>query len=115
MVRNSTKSLILAGVAVSDLFSSLVSFIKYVVDVEKPPELVFWQMDSISDTTWPQILLLVSAAAGYNVTKPMVYVGGEAATHVKNMEQARWIAFANAYYTYCGADNLKLHAAKGKR
>lgn len=36
----------------------------------------------------------------------MVYVGGEAATHVKNLEQAKWTAFANAYYTYGGAENL---------
>ena len=68
MARNSTKSLLLAGVAVSYLFSSLVSFIKYVVDVEKLPELVFWQMGSVSDTTWPQILiLLVSVIAGLAV------------------------------------------------
>ena len=65
MAKNSTKSLLLAGVAVSYLFSSLVSFIKYVVDVEKLPELVFWQMGSVSDATWPQILmLLITAAAG---------------------------------------------------
>ena len=62
MAKNSTKSLLLAGVAVSSLFSSLVSFIKYVVDVEKLPELVFWQMGSVSDATWPQILILLIAA-----------------------------------------------------
>ena len=62
MAKNSTKSLLLAGVAVSYLFSSLVSFIKYVVDVEKLPELVFWQMGSVSDATWPQILILLMAA-----------------------------------------------------
>ena len=62
MAKNSTKSLLLAGVAVSYLFSSLVSFIKYVVDVEKLPELVFWQMGSVSDATWPQILILLIAA-----------------------------------------------------
>ena len=62
MAKNSTRSLLLAGVAVSYLFSSLVSFIKYVVDVEKLPELVFWQMGSVSDATWPQILILLIAA-----------------------------------------------------
>ena len=62
MAKNSTKSLLLAGVAVSYLCSSLVSFIKYVVDVEKLPELVFWQMGSVSDATWPQILILLIAA-----------------------------------------------------
>ena len=66
--RNSTRSLLLAGVAVSYLFSSLVSFIKYVVDVKKLPELVFWQMGSVSDVTWPQIgLLLATAVIGFFV------------------------------------------------
>ena len=68
MAQNSTRSLLLAGVAVSYLFSSLVSFIKYVVDVEKLPELVFWQMGSVSDVTWPQIgLLLATAVVGFFV------------------------------------------------
>ena len=39
--KDSIKSLLLAGIAISHLFSSLVSFIKYVVDIEKLPELVF--------------------------------------------------------------------------
>ena len=66
--RNSTRSLLLAGVAVSYLFSSLVSFVKYVVDIEKLPELVFWQMGSVSDATWPQIAILAATAvAGYVV------------------------------------------------
>lgn len=62
LAKNSTKCLLLAGVAVSHLFSSLVSFIKYVVDVEKLPELVFWQMGSVSDATWLQIGLMFVAA-----------------------------------------------------
>lgn len=62
LAKNSTKSLLLSGVAVSHLFSSLVSFVKYVVDVEKLPELVFWQMGSVSDATWPQIGLMFAVA-----------------------------------------------------
>ena len=62
LAKDSTKSLLLAGIAVSYLFSSLVSFIKYVVDVEKLPELVFWQMGSVSDATWPQIGLMLIVA-----------------------------------------------------
>lgn len=61
VAKDSTKSLLLAGVAISHLFSSLVSFIKYVVDIEKLPELVFWQMGSVSDATWPQIALMLGA------------------------------------------------------
>ena len=60
LARDSVKSLLLAGVAISYLFSSLVSFIKYVVDIEKLPELVFWQMGSVSDATWPQIALMLA-------------------------------------------------------
>ena len=59
LAKDSTKSLLLAGVAISHLFSSLVSFIKYVVDIEQLPELVFWQMGSVSDATWPQIALML--------------------------------------------------------
>lgn len=59
LAKDSTKSLLLAGIAISHLFSSLVSFIKYVVDIEKLPELVFWQMGSVSDATWPQIALML--------------------------------------------------------
>ena len=62
LAKDSTRSLLLAGVAVSHLFSSLVSFIKYVVDIEKLPELVFWQMGSVSDATWPQIGLMLVVA-----------------------------------------------------
>ena len=60
LAKDSIKSLLLAGVAISHLFSSLVSFIKYVVDIEKLPELVFWQMGSVSDATWPQIGLMLA-------------------------------------------------------
>lgn len=60
LAKDTTKSLLLAGVAISHLFSSLVSFIKYVVDIEKLPELVFWQMGSVSDATWPQIGLMLA-------------------------------------------------------
>ena len=62
LAKDTTKSLLLAGVAISHLFSSLVSFIKYVVDMEKLPELVFWQMGSVSDATWPQIGLMLAVA-----------------------------------------------------
>lgn len=62
LAKDSVKSLLLAGIAVSYMFSSLVSFIKYVVDVENLPELVFWQMGSVSDATWLQIALMLAVA-----------------------------------------------------
>ena len=101
MAKNSTKSLLLAGVAVSYLFSSLVSFIKYVVDIEKLPELVFWQMGSVSDATWPQIgILLITAIMGYGVMTVFAWdlnvmaTGEESAISLGvNYKRVRRIAF----------------------
>lgn len=56
--------------------------------------------ETVSDPIWKEINEYIK-----NSPLPMVYVGGEAATHVKNAQQAKWTAFANAYYTYGGADN----------
>jgi len=56
--------------------------------------------ETVSDPIWKEINEYIK-----NCTKPMVYVGGEAATHVKNTQQAKWTAYANAYYTYGGAEN----------
>ena len=53
--------------------------------------------ETASDPIWKEINEYIK-----NSTLPMVYVGGEAATHVKNAQQAKWTAFANAYYTYGG-------------
>ena len=60
IARNSTKNLLLAGIAVSYLFSSLVSFVKYTVDEKDLPALVFWQMGSVSDVSWNKILILLA-------------------------------------------------------
>ena len=57
--------------------------------------------ETASDPIWKEINEYIKTCE-----KPMVYVGGEAAIHVKNAQQAKWTAFANAYYTYGGADNL---------
>ena len=60
IAKDSTKNLLLAGVAVSYLFSSLVSFIKYTVDEKDLPALVFWQMGSVSDVSWNKIAILLA-------------------------------------------------------
>ena len=101
MSRNSTKSLLLAGIAVSYLFSSLVSFIKYVVDIEKLPELVFWQMGSVSDATWPQIaILFITALVGFVIMNAYAWdlnvmaTGEESAISLGvNYKKVRRIAF----------------------
>ena len=57
--------------------------------------------ETASDTVWKEINEYLK-----DCTKPMIYVGGEAALHVKNPEQAKWISACNAYYTYGGTDNM---------
>lgn len=60
--KNSTATLLLAGVAVGHLFSGLVSLMKYVANEDQLPDLVFWQMGSVSAVTWPQIAIMSVAA-----------------------------------------------------
>ena len=50
--------------------------------------------ETSSDPIWREINEYIKT-----MDKPMVYVGGEAATHVKTPRQAKWTALANAYYT----------------
>ena len=63
IAKDSTKSLLLAGIAVSYLFSSLVSFVKYTVDESQLPALVFWQLGSVADVSWNKILVMLIVAA----------------------------------------------------
>ena len=62
IAKNSTATLLLAGVAVGHLFSGLVSLMKYVANEDQLPDLVFWQMGSVSNVDWMQILLMAIAA-----------------------------------------------------
>ena len=57
--------------------------------------------ETASDTVWKEINEYLK-----DCVKPMIYVGGEAATHVKNLQQAQWTAVCNAYFTYGGGKNL---------
>ena len=56
--------------------------------------------ETASDTVWREINEHLK-----DCTKPMIYVGGEAATHVKTKEQAGWTAVCNSYFTYGGNEN----------
>lgn len=58
MAKESSKSLILAGVAIGYLFSALVSLLKYVASANDLPEIVFWMMGSLSNFTWTRILII---------------------------------------------------------
>lgn len=62
IAKNSTATLLLAGVAVGHLFSGLVSLMKYVANEDQLPDLVFWQMGSVSNVDWTQILIMAVAA-----------------------------------------------------
>ena len=65
IAKNSTGTLLLAGVAVGHLFTGLVSLLKYMADEDQLPDLIFWSMGSVSNVTWPQIaIMLVSAVLG---------------------------------------------------
>lgn len=59
VVRNSTPTLVLTGVAVGYLFSALVSTIKYVANVQQLPELVFWRMGSLMGLRWNVVAVLL--------------------------------------------------------
>ena len=59
----STKTLVLTGSAIAYFFSALVSGIKYAVDITALPELVFWQMGSLTGLTWDVVGILLAALA----------------------------------------------------
>lgn len=56
---------------------------------------------TVSDSVWGEI-------EEYAATKttPIVYVGGEAMSHVKNKESLQHSAYCNQYYNYSGKENL---------
>ena len=58
IAKNASSTLLLAGVAVGHLFTGLVSLIKYVANEDQLPDLVFWQMGSVSNVTWPQLAIM---------------------------------------------------------
>ncbi|MGL4762016.1 MAG: FecCD family ABC transporter permease [Sarcina sp.] len=58
--KNSSKSLILSGVAIGYLFSAMVSFLKYVSDSDELPEIVFWMMGGMSGVSWENIFIIMA-------------------------------------------------------
>ncbi len=57
MVR--TETLVLAGVAISSLFSAIVSFLTYIAPSEKMGSIVFWTMGSLADVGTEELLIIV--------------------------------------------------------
>ncbi len=56
---------------------------------------------TVSDSVWGEIEEYAAAK-----TTPIVYVGGEAMSHVKNKESLKHSAYCNQYYHYSGKENL---------
>lgn len=59
----STKTLVLTGVAIGYLFASLVSLIKYLVNTDALPDLVYWQMGSVANTQWHEVYIMLGTFA----------------------------------------------------
>lgn len=58
--RRSTVTLVLAGMLVGALFSSLVALIKYLADpYEKLPQIVFWLMGTLSGVTYEKLVMIL--------------------------------------------------------
>lgn len=58
--RNTTVTLLLAGLLVGSLFASLVSLLKFVADpFEKLPQIVFWLMGSLSGMSYERIVSML--------------------------------------------------------
>lgn len=54
-----TETLILAGVAVSSLFSAIVSFLTYIAPSDKMQSIVFWSMGNLGMVEWENIFFAV--------------------------------------------------------
>ncbi len=56
--------LVLAGIAVSALFSAGVGVLKYIADpLSQLPEITFWLLGSLTSLTWPQFWAILPAVA----------------------------------------------------
>lgn len=58
-----TETLVLAGVAISCLFSAIVSFMTYIAPSDKMQSIVFWSLGSLSGVGTDELLVVVPAVA----------------------------------------------------
>lgn len=65
----SPEVMILSGIAIMFLFSSLCSFLQYMGTVEQVHEIVFWFFGGLSKVDWPQICV-----AGVMILPPVPYL-----------------------------------------
>ncbi len=70
----SPETIVLAGLAISAIFSAGLAFIQYIADDIALPEIVFWQFGSLSKVGWTDLALIavvVIAATTYFMFKRM--------------------------------------------
>lgn len=70
MRRATSETMILSGIALMFLFSSMTSFLQYIATMEQVQETVFWFFGSLSKAGWPEIAL---AAAMILLPAPFLF------------------------------------------
>lgn len=105
--RLDTWSLLLSGIALSSLVSSLIALLM-VIFRERLDEIVFWTMGGLSRATWPSVLwTLVYGSAGFVVIWWLSYplnaisLGDEPAFHlgIPVERVKKWLLWASALIT----------------
>lgn len=61
--RSSPATMVLAGTALSAIFSGMTTLIQYFVDDVKTASLVYWTFGSLNKASWPEIGMMAAAAA----------------------------------------------------
>ena len=65
-----SETLILSGIAVMYLFSSLTSFLQYIATAEQLSTVVFWMMGSLSGATWIPVCVM---GGTFLIASPILY------------------------------------------
>jgi iron complex transport system permease protein len=81
----SPESIVLAGMAISSIFSALLSFLQYMADSTKLSSIVGWQFGSVSRITWNEeiaLIVVLIAVAAYYLWKRWDYNSMEAGEDV---------------------------------
>ncbi len=81
----SPESIVLVGMAISSIFSALLSFLQYMADSTKLSSIVGWQFGSVSRITWNEeiaLIVVLIAVAAYYLWKRWDYNSMEAGEDV---------------------------------
>jgi iron complex transport system permease protein len=58
MTKVDPSTMVLAGVAISSIFSAGISFLQYIFSSDALADIVFWQFGSLGKPTWVQIAMM---------------------------------------------------------